>query len=335
MVEDIKTLFRSSNRFITNDILNSIISYIIIIKYLCETGELKYEDVINSNEIYDVAYSFNFIKHIIEKNNIPINSFFIKYKDIKAKDLLIEFLSSIDKPLTFNNDKDNVLYMGISHLLFSFYNDKGTGTYFIENNVNEKIDYYKSFKYFDKILGINNKYLKENEIDYLDYKYLYIYNDMPKFRLNKNDNEYLRIRKYIMTIDNIVLYTNYNNIRNFSDGKYVSEYINKIILNNRKAILLFNKSNNDEISIINWNTDMNDIHKVIDNNRKQKGVLVKIKHSDLKENNFRIGFNLYELEKKDEIKDINSIVDENTEYLKELNLINDSVEREIDMLLNR
>ena len=335
MIEDVKTLFNSSKVFAPSDILNSIISYIIIIKYLCETGELKYEEVINNNEIYDVIYGLSTIKHIIKSDNIPINSLFIKYKDIKSKDLLVEFLNSIEKPLTFNNDADNVLYMGIYYSLFSFYNDKGTGTYFLENNINEKVDYYKGFKYFDKILGINNKYLKENEIDYHDYKYLYIYNNVPRFRLDKTDNEYLRIRKFIMLIDNIVLYTNYNNIRNFSKGKYVAKYMKKVILNDKKAILIFNKNDNDEISIINWNSDINDIHKVIDNNRKQKGILTKIKHSDLIENNFRIGFNLYELEKKDEIKDINSIVDENTNYLNELNLLNQYVEKEIDILLNR
>ena len=39
-------------------------------------------------------------------------------------------------------------------------------------------------------------------------------------------------------------------------------------------------------------------------------------YEELKENNLRIGFNLYQLEKNNEIKDINKIVDENTEYLK-------------------
>ena len=57
--------------------------------------------------------------------------------------------------------------------------------------------------------------------------------------------------------------------------------------------------------------------------------------NDLIDNNYRIGFHLYELEKTNKIKDINKIVDENTNYLKRLNIINEKVEKEINKLINR
>ena len=63
--------------------------------------------------------------------------------------------------------------------------------------------------------------------------------------------------------------------------------------------------------------------------------LSKTNRKEILDNNSRIGFSLYELDKNDEIKDINKIVDENTELLEELNRINSTVEEEINKLLNR
>ena len=78
-------------------------------------------------------------------------------------------------------------------------------------------------------------------------------------------------------------------------------------------IILFNNEINKEISIINYDNikDLNKLHSIIKNNRKQKDILVKTNYDELRENNLRIGFNLYQLEKDNEIRDINKIVDEN------------------------
>lgn len=66
-----------------------------------------------------------------------------------------------------------------------------------------------------------------------------------------------------------------------------------------------------------------------------KNNLFKTNRKEILDNNSRIGFSLYELDKNNEIKDINKIVDENTELLEELNRINTTVEEEINKLLNR
>ena len=63
--------------------------------------------------------------------------------------------------------------------------------------------------------------------------------------------------------------------------------------------------------------------------------LFKTNGKEILDNNSRIGFSLYELDKNDEIKDINKIVDENTKLLEGLNRINETVEEEINKLLNR
>ena len=142
---------------------------------------------------------------------------------------------------------------------------------------------------------------------------------------------------------NVVIYTNYSKISNFSNGRIISKYIDKIIIDGVKTVMLFhgysNQDESGEISIINYDHskihDLDQLNEIIQNNRKQKDILVKLSYQDLKENNLRIGFHLYQLEKNNEIRDINKIVDLNTEYLNQLNYINEKVEKEINILLNR
>ena len=319
-------------RFIKNaDLLTA---YLIILKYLCETDELKLVDVIQENEIYDIIYRSYVIKQIITAINIPIHTLLIKYKNNNSKELLLEFLSSLDKKITFHNDDENILYMDVPFDLFELYNINGNGIYINGIDTNRAVDYYSIFKYFDKILGINNKYLNEEDIDYEKYNYLYIYNDIPKFRLVKNNNEYTKIRKYLLFVDNIILYTTYFKIRNFTEGRNISNYLNKIIIHNNDATLLFKKDNTGEISIINYKDNI-DIEKIIKNNRKQKDVLVKITENDLKENNYRIGFNLYNIDKDDKQNDINKIIKENSKYIELLSTLDSRIQFEIDMLLNK
>ena len=115
-------------------------------------------------------------------------------------------------------------------------------------------------------------------------------------------------------------------------------FIKTIVLDNSKAYIAFKKPIEDhQVTIINTDKikDKTKLPSIIKNNRKQKDILIKINTSDIRRNNYRIGFNLYKLEKTNVIKDINNIVDENTRYLDRLNNINVMVQREINKLLNR
>ena len=304
-----------------------LIEYLIHLKYLCDKDIYKYEDVIEKEEIYDISLDTNKLSYHNLKSKLPINTLLLKIKKKNIKKLLLELLDYIDKPIEFNNDKDKVLYIDLSHDIIHYYNRYGNGTYISKTSIR----LYQTFKAFDEILGINNTYIEKQDIsDYKDYDCVYIFDDIPKYRLNRYDNIYNDINKLIRNNKNIVLYTNYSKISNFSDGRIISRYIKTIILNNTKAIMIFNNTESTEISIINYNKDkinsLDKLYNIIKTNRKQKDILVKTTYNELRENNLRIGFNLYQLEKENKVRDINKIIDENTRLLEQLNDINEDVE---------
>ena len=304
-----------------------LIEYLIHLKYLCDKDIYKYEDVIEKEEIYDISLDTNRLSYHNLKSKLPINTLLLKIKKKNIKKLLLELLDYIDKPIEFNNDKDKVLYIDLLHDIIHYYNRYGNGTYISKTSIR----LYQTFKVFDEILGINNTYIEKQDIsDYKDYDYVYIFDDIPKYRLNRYDNIYNDINKLIRNNKNIVLYTNYSKISNFSDGRIISRYIKTIILNNTKAIMIFNNTESTEISIINYDKDkinsLDKLYNIIKTNRKQKDILVKTTYNELRENNLRIGFNLYQLEKENKVRDINKIVDENTRLLEQLNDINEDVE---------
>lgn len=304
-----------------------LIEYLIHLKYLCDKDIYKYEDVIEKEDIYDISLDTNRLSYHNLKSKLPINTLLLKIKKKNIKKLLLELLDYIDKPIEFNNDKDKVLYIDLLHDIIHYYNRYGNGTYISKTSIR----LYQTFKVFDEILGINNTYIEKQDIsDYKDYDYVYIFDDIPKYRLNRYDNIYNDINKLIRNNKNIVLYTNYSKISNFSDGRIISRYIKTIILNNTKAIMIFNNTESTEISIINYDKDkinsLDKLYNIIKTNRKQKDILVKTTYNELRENNLRIGFNLYQLEKENKVRDINKIIDENTRLLEQLNDINEDVE---------
>ena len=274
-----------------------LIEYLIHLKYLCDKDIYKYEDVIEKEEIYDISLDTNRLSYHNLKSKLPINTLLLKIKKKNIKKLLLELLDYIDKPIEFNNDKDKVLYIDLLHDIIHYYNRYGNGTYISKTSIR----LYQTFKVFDEILGINNTYIERQDIsDYKDYDYVYIFDDIPKYRLNRYDNIYNDINKLIRNNKNIVLYTNYSKISNFSEGRMISRYIKTIILNNTKAIMIFNNTESTEISIINYDKDkinsLDKLYNIIKTNRKQKDILVKTTYNELRDNNLRIGFNLYQLE---------------------------------------
>ena len=327
LLKDIEEFENRYNYKFNDSIKILLIEYLIHLKYLCDKDIYKYEEVIEKEEIYDISLDTNKLSYHNLKSKLPINTLLLKIKKKNIKKLLLELLDYIDKPIEFNNDKDKVLYIDLLHDIIHYYNRYGNGTYISKTSIR----LYQTFKVFDEILGINNTYIEKQDIsDYKDYDYVYIFDDIPKYRLNRYDNIYNDINKLIRNNKNIILYTNYSKISNFSDGRIISRYIKTIILNNTKAIMIFNNTESTEISIINYDKDkinsLDKLYNIIKTNRKQKDILVKTTYEELRENNLRIGFNLYQLEKENKVRDINKIIDENTRLLEQLNDINEDVE---------
>ena len=309
-------------------------------KYLCDNGEYKYDEVIENDDLYEITDDIrcinSYIHRLLHGNKFDINRILIKVKSFDIKDLLIEFLNYRNKPIYFHEDIDKVCYVNFSFNAYDYYCDKGNASYVYDKYW---IDNYNIFKTFDKILGINNEYICDEDVDIKDFDYVYVYDNVPRYK-NKSNNIYDVMHTYIKNNKNVILCTYYNKISNFSDGRIISKYLKTIVLNNNNtATLLFTKENyNGGISIINYDERIGStdkLYNIIKNNRKQKDILVKIGNKDLYDNNLRIGFRLYQIEKTNKIRDINKIVDENTMYLKKLNSINEIVEQEINMLLNK
>jgi len=317
---------------------NLLMIYFINIKYLIEKGTYKYEDILIEEHLIEIDKEITRInKYWLRDEKIYIHRLLKDYKDITSKELLIKYLDSLNSPIRFNDNKEESIFIvGLYRLAVLFYDRFGNTTY-VNSNKNV-IACFDQYKLFDEILGVNNKYMLLDDVKVDNYKYLYIYDSTPRYRSNRYDNEYTIIDKYIDKIDNIILYTNYNKINNVRACKDLLKYMKTIILDNSRAIIIFNKDINDKISIINY--DSNKISKdkvlsIVKNNRKQKDVLTKTSLDEIRKNNYRIGFNLYQLENNNKVKDINKIVDENTAYLEQLNRINKIVETEINKLMNK
>ncbi len=74
---------------------------------------------------------------------------------------------------------------------------------------------------------------------------------------------------------------------------------------------------------------------IIKSNRKIKDVLIKTNENEIRSNNCRIGFRLYQMNLETKNRGINDIVDQNTLLINRLSNINKRVEVEIDKLFNR
>lgn len=317
---------------------NTFLAYLIYLKYLCDNNKYNYDEVINSYELYPITKDISIISKRLSKERLPINNLLLLIKDIPIKELVEDFLNYLDKKIELHNNQDKLLYIGFDYDIYSYYNKNGNATYLIEENT---LDNYNLFKMFDEVLGINNTYLeKTTNKNPSNYDYIYIIDNTPRYLTTKYNNIYINIYDYIRNNKQVVLYTNYSKISNFTTGRIIAKYLRKIIISKNKTVMLFsNQTNTDKISIINYNKDkiknLDKLYSIIKNNRKQKDILTKTTYQELCNNNLRIGFNLYQLEKNNEIRDINKIVDENTNYLNELNRLNEQVEKEINILLNR
>ena len=315
---------------------NSYIAYLIHLKYLCEQNIYSFEEVISNDSVYPLNKETKRISKFSKDLKFPINRLLFNVRNLSSKELLVGFLNYLEKPIYFHSEKDSIAYLGIESNLYEYYNYSGNATYIMRMS-----EYYETFQIFDKILNIQNHYVlfddvKANIYSY-HFDYLYLYDDT--LRYSKTSDDLLDvIHQFLPIINHVILIARYSKISNFREERFLTKYIRTIILDNKKAIIHFQKEkDNEEITIINTDQikDKSKLLSIIKSNRKQKDVLLKITHQDIRDNNYRIGFHLYTLEKSNRIKDINKIVDENTNYLEQLNRINQTVEVEINRLLNR
>ena len=345
---DITSVFRNNKQYLPIRVKERLMIYIIYLKYLCETNKLEYEKVIHSDEIYGPKELYFGVVPIDNINVHGLNALIRNFTNISAIDMLKELINELKDDNDFYSIKGkrivDVWETGYYYRNedLSMFDITGKTTYVISPQNEELIEY---FKIFDEILGVNNKYLKRDEIDYKKYDNLCIFVKSPKY-VNNDDGVLFKYIYDSLKLINVSLYSKFSRFSRFTlNGRskdkenrvldrFLARHIKTVLIKEDNMIIIFNSLAN-EISIINCNKLTRDeIDDIITNNRKQKDVLVKTNYDELIKNGLRIGFNLYQKKKDNNEIDINKIVDENTYYLDELNTLNEVVERETNRIFN-
>ena len=309
---------------------------LLILKYLCEQNKESYSQLIKKGILEKWTYQIDELTIIVSNLHTSLLAL-IQYENLE--DLVREYLDTKKlEPNIFNKDAKKLAIC--SHFSKKTYDILGNTTYIIDKlNPSTRGIFY--FKFFDLVLGNNNQYLKYDKIDFNDYNYLYVYDYNAKFNfIRNNENDALDLIWHILWHNShleIVLDTNYSKIAVMKNASFMLHNITKIILCNDDTVYIyFHKLAKDKISIINWqNQSLEKLEQIIKLNRQQKDVLVKVTPEEIKENNYRIGFKLYQTEIKEENKSINELVDENTKLVNKLASINKNIELELNKLINR
>ena len=286
---------------------NIFIAYLIYLKYLCDQNVYDYEEVFMNENLYEITYDIQYLNHWLKEDKLPIHTVLRNYRDIDIKELIMDFIQYMEKPISFHKENDSVLYLNFNTTnIYSYYNLLGNGIYVMNSTYQNN---FNVFKMFDEVLEIHNQYIIEDEFHLFkeSYDYIYFYSVLPRYKISHTYNEYFFMKKYIQKTKYFVLYTKYSLISNFSKGISIAKYIKMILLEENKATILFDKlqdPENSEISIIQYHKDKikdsDYLKKVIQNNRKLKDILVKTNYKELLNNNLRIGFKLYQLQKNDD-----------------------------------
>lgn len=311
------------------------------------------------------------IKELLEQNNIKLfldylnkehnyHCLYLKYIDIKQflkviktqnyKELVEEFLKEKEDPEfirleIFKKTNDKILYLNTNDTFNSYnYTDKNPS--YLQESLNS-IYYsdYVFYKALDEMLKIKRNYyhkFKEINIDEYDTVIINDIEPLYKYITNKDDLIQDIEKKFSDFKGKIILKTNYNKISRFKNY-YLLKRLSKVILHayvkNNTVYMEFLPSNNNNISLILLNDELaNDnskLKKIIENNRNKKDTLIKVTPEDIRNNNYRISFKMYNTENIEKVKAINDIVDENTELIKTLERINNVIEAEVNKLLER
>lgn len=120
---------------------------------------------------------------------------------------------------------------------------------------------------------------------------MYICDNTPRYRFIRNsDNDIYNFINNILIRDKkikMVLHTDFKKISNMKQARYLVNYISKVVFYDEKnTYLYFEIKDNNQVSIINYNRDkiksLVKSHQIIENDRKQKDILVKTTIEDIK-----------------------------------------------------
>lgn len=337
--------------------------YILLLytKHLCDKGELDYEKVTreeNFNSTISYFKEHDFINEYLEKEMLDtaLNKVIrmIQYDDLK--ELVFEFLKEqTPSPSLFPAFCDvdtRIVYLWTNDGIPNYDSIHPHVTYVGERYDNKHCYSFKNFKLLDEMLGFKRDYVERLEnVDLERQDILLIHDEIPVYRFSKQDKGIID-SVYDLTVDykekikKIVLQVSYRKVSIFSNLSLIRNWISKILFykdNKRPDVYMefryvpLHEVPSKTISLLLLDdaltSDTEKIKKCITLNRTKKESFIKIKPTDIVDNNRRIGFKMYALDNKAEVKQINDIIDENSNYIRRLEDLNKRIESEVNKLI--
>lgn len=341
LFEQISKKLKKVHKYVPNSDSENFYIMLLYLKYLCDNKKYTYEEVIKSETIEKYISEFSpLLKGIYSiYKDCEINKLlvFIQFENLKT--LIYDFLNNYKNNKINILDKDKKIAYLTNTYPFCIYDTNGGALY--SNYDSERINERKCelFKLLDKMLNIKNEYKKQiNQNDISNNSLIYIYDDALTYRYIKNIDILNCVYKVINKFPNneIIFETKYNKISTLKYRFYYEKLRRVIIIKDSDTVYMqYNIDLNDKVSIVMYDESKGDaLNKIIENDRKQKDVLVKVSTDEIYENNGKIGFRLYQ-NKSDQTRNINDIVDENSRLIANLSIINDEIKEEVDKLINR
>ena len=339
--EAISKKLKKVRKYISNSDLEYFYIMLLYLKYLCDNNKYTYEEVIKEKSIEKYIKEFSpllkGIYNLYKDTDVNKLLTFIQFEDLK--NLIYNFIDSykINKIDIIDNNK-KVIYLTNSYP-FSIYDVNGGILYSNYDSVRINERKCELFKLIDKMLNIKNAYKTQiDKNDVLEDSLIYIYDDTLKYRYIKSINILECVYKYVRNFPNnkLIFETKYNKIATLKYRFYYERLRRVIMLNKSDTVYLeYNTDLSNKVSIIMYDStkDIN-LKKIIENDRKQKDILVKVTLDEICENNGKIGFRIYQNKSK-ETRNINDIVDENSRLINNLTIINEIIKEEVDKLINR
>lgn len=333
-IDEIEKTIKKQRKYISPYVLEKIIFELLILKYYCDNNILEYEETINKKIIPELPLPIGEEKlHNIQYTNLLS---FIQYCDLKQ--LIKEYINK--KKNNFIDMDKPKLYIA-TNLNFENYDVTGNTTY-----VTDQFDIIptsvRKFKILDKMLEINNKYIELKDVKIKDYNKIIIYDEEPEYKFIKKENNIYSLIEYLIvrTNTNIILQTTFKKISNIKEARRILHYLSQVLLYDDETVFLnFKHKENETISIINYNKEkietIEKLKNIIEKNRKQEDVLVKVTEKEIRNNYYRIGFKLYQNKNENREININKIAEENEIMIRQLTLLDKSIQEEINKLMNR
>lgn len=351
---------KKKERYTYSNKITDIYVLLLYTKYLCSIQKLDFEEVIkedNFNKTLSYLKECKFIHPYLENELVDtaLNKVIrmIQYEDLK--ELVLEFLKehgSTSLFPAFCEKNDSIVYLWTNNN-FSNYDFIHPNVTYVGEHYGNKLFYnFKNFKLLDEMLGFKRTYVEKLENVDLDCQdILLIHDEIPIYRFSKQDKNiidslYDIVCEYKDRLKKIVLQVPYRKVSKFSNRTLIQNWISKILFyeDNKKpdVYMEFQQVSLHEvpaktISLVllkeKMEEDVESIKKIISNNRSKKETLIKIKPTDIIANNKRIGFKMYALENKTEVKQINDIIDENTDLIRRLENLNRTIESEVNKLI--